>query len=114
MNPWPPRDRLRPKARGLLEALRQFLTPDVFRQAQQARQARKRSPRWATQPLLLTLLVLTWCTGDSLHERFETARAFTVACRSRRRRPGKTFAGFHRALARLPVAVLRAVAAGVR
>jgi hypothetical protein len=66
------------------------------------------------QPLLWALLVLTWCTGDSLPERFETARAFAVAGRPKRRRPGRTFAGFALALAGLPLVVLRAVAAGLR
>jgi len=57
---------------------------------------------------------MTWCTGDSLPERFETARAFYVALHQRRRRPGKTFAGFEKALAALPMPVLRAVARAVR
>jgi hypothetical protein len=47
-------------------------------------------------------------------ERFETAKAFYVACHSHRRRPGKTATGFEKALARLPLRVLRALAAGVR
>ncbi len=41
-------------------------------------------------------------------------RAFYVACHQRRRRPGKTFAGFEQALAHLPTRVLRATAAGLR
>jgi hypothetical protein len=57
---------------------------------------------------------MTWCAGDSLPERFETARAFYVALHQRRRRPGRTFAGFDKALRLLPVPVLRAVAATVR
>ena len=40
--------------------------------------AQRRSPRWQIQPLLFVLLTMTWCTGDSLPERFETARAFTL------------------------------------
>ena len=47
-------------------------------------------------------------------ERFETARAFYVALHQRRRRPGKTYAGFEKALAKVPLPVLRAVASGVR
>ena len=109
-----PKHRLRPAARSLPQALRQFLTPEVLKQAHQAYRPRKSPDRWLPQPLVLALLVLTWCTGDSLPERFETARAFTVALLPKRRRPGKTCAGFHKALARLPLAVLRAVARGVR
>lgn len=114
MNPTTPR-RLRPVARGsFLDSLREFLTPAVWKQAHQARRSRKRSARWGTQPLILTLLVMTWCCGDSQPERFETAKAFCAACLPKRRRPGRTVQGFQKALARLPRAVVRAVAAGVR
>jgi hypothetical protein len=57
---------------------------------------------------------MTWCCGDSLAERFETARAFCVACRPQRKRPGQTVEGFQKAVARLPTGVLRAFAAGLR
>jgi hypothetical protein len=106
--------RLRPIAKTLLDALRQFLTPAVYKQAHQARAATRQPTRWGTQPLLLTLLVLTWCCGDSQPERFETAKAFCVACLPKRRRPGCTVQGFHKALARLPLAALRVAAAAVR
>jgi Transposase DDE domain len=105
--------RLRPAARSLLDSLRNFLTPALWKQAHAARR-RRCSPRWATQPLVLTLLLLTWACGDSQAERFETARAFAAVCLPKRRRPGTTVRGFHKALARLPLPVLRAVAAGVR
>jgi hypothetical protein len=90
-----------------------FLTPQVWKQAQQAL-PRRRAWRWQTQPLLFILLCMTWCTGDSLPERFESARAFYVALHQRRRRPGKTFAGFDKALAHLPMPVLRALATAIR
>jgi len=98
---------------SFLECLGHFLTPQVWKQAQQAVR-RRRAWRWQTQPLLFVLLCLTWCTGDSLPERFETARAFYLALHQRRRRPGKTFAGFEKALAALPMPLLRAVASAVR
>jgi hypothetical protein len=98
---------------SFLECLGHFLTPQVWKQAQQA-VPRRRAWRWQTQPLLFVLLCLTWSTGDSLPERFETARACYVALHQRRRRPGKTFAGFEKALAALPMPVLRAVASAVR
>jgi hypothetical protein len=62
------------------------------------------------QPLLYVLLCMTWCLGDSQPERFETARAFCVACRPERRRPGKTFLGWQKALDALPACVLRRLA----
>lgn len=105
--------RLRPAARSLLDSLRNFLTPALWKQAQAARPGRA-ACRWATQPLLLTLLVLTWVCGDSQEERFLTARAFVAASLPKRWRPGATARGFRKALARLPMPVLRAVAAGLR
>jgi len=67
-----------------------------------------------TQPLVLTLLLMTWCHGDSQAERFECAKAYCQWCLHKRRNPGKTVQGFQKALARLPLVVLRIVAAGVR
>jgi hypothetical protein len=90
-----------------------FLTPHVWKQALRA-VPQRRAWRWQTQPLLFVLLGMSWCTGDSLPERFETARAFYVALHQRRRRPGQTFAGFEKALGRLPMPVLRAVATALR
>jgi hypothetical protein len=98
---------------SFLQCLGYFLTPHAWKQAQQAI-PRRRAWRWQTQPLLFVLLAMTWCAGDSLPERFETARAFYVALHQRRRRPGKTFAGFEKALGKLPLPVLRAVAAALR
>jgi len=98
---------------SFLNCLGYILTPQVWKQAQQAA-GRRRALRWQRQPLILVLLVMTWCAGDSLPERFETARAFYVACHQRRRRPGKTFAGFEKALGKMPLRVLRAVAGAVR
>lgn len=93
--------------------MRYFLSPDVFRQARQAR-THDGSLRWSTHALALVLLVMTWCTGDSQAERFETARAFYVAGHQKRKRPGRTVQGFRKALARLPLACLRVLAAGTR
>lgn len=98
---------------SFLQCWGHFLTPQVCKQAQHA-VPRRRAWRWQTQPLLFVLLCMTWCAGESLPERFETARAFYVALHQRRRRPGKTFAGFEKALAVLPMPVLRAVAKAVR
>lgn len=102
--------------RSLCEVLREFLTPAVWKQAQQRRRLGryKESPRWKTQPLVLMLLLMTWCGGDSQAERFEIAKSYCQVCLAKRRGPGKTVQGFHKALARLPVMVLRMFAAGVR
>jgi hypothetical protein len=110
----PQAPRLRPCARSLTDSLREFLTPAIWKHAHRARRHLRPSARWATQPLILTLVLLTWACGDSQAEKFEAARGCCVSLLAKRRRPGRTVAGFRRALARLPLAALRAVAAGVR
>ena len=102
--------------RSLVEVLREFLTPALWKQAHQARRRSqwKKSPRWLVQPLVLTLLLMTWSYGDSQAERFEFAKGYCQLCLRKRRSPGKTVQGFQKALARLPLVVLRTLAAGVR
>ena len=100
--------------RSLMDYLRQFLTPQVCKQARQAVPRGRTLPRWDLQPLLILTLAMTWAAGDSQAERFETARGFYVATHQARKRPGATVAGFQKALARVPMRQLRAVAAGVR
>ena len=106
--------RRRGPSRPFIACLREFLTPALWKQAQEARHVCRRSARWLTQPLVLVLLFMTWCGGDSQAERFEAAKAFCVVCLPKRRRPGKTVQGFQKALAWLPMPVLRILAAGLR
>jgi hypothetical protein len=98
---------------SFLGCLNHFLTPQVWKQVL-CHWRPKKALRWRPQPLLLVVLVMTWCAGDSLAERFETAKAFYVASYQRKRRPGKTLEGFQKALAHVPARALRAVAAAVR
>jgi hypothetical protein len=98
---------------SLVASLREFLTPEAWKQAQSQRVV-SRSSRWKTQPLVLVLLFMTWSCGDSQAERFETARGFCVVCLPRRRRPGRTVQGYQKALAKLPLAVLRSLGVSVR
>ena len=79
--------RLRPRAKTLLQSLGEFLTPEVWKQVRKA-VARRKMPRWDVGPLLLVLLAMTWCCGESLPEKFEAARGFYVICHDKRRRPG--------------------------
>ena len=72
--------RLRRPARSLVESLRQFLTPAVWKQAHQAWGRPRRGRRWDLQPLVLVLALSAWCCGDSQAERFETAKAVCVRC----------------------------------
>lgn len=100
--------------RSLIDHVRQFLTPDVWKQARQAVPQRRAASRWDLQPLILIMMAMTWAAGDSQPEKFETARGFYVACFRARRRPGKSIQGFQKALGRIPMRQLRALAAGGR
>jgi hypothetical protein len=62
-----------------LAHLRQFLTPQVCKQARAAVPWGRSLPRWDLQPLLIILLAMTWAAGDSQAEKFQTARGFDVA-----------------------------------
>jgi hypothetical protein len=83
-----------------MNCLQEFLTPALWKQCQHQRRAKRRSSRWATQHLVLVLLLMTWGCGDSQPERFETAKAFCAVCLPKRRRPGRTVQGFQKALAK--------------
>jgi hypothetical protein len=62
----------------------------------------------------MVLAVMTWTSGDSEAERFAAARAFYVARHQRDKRPGESFPGFQKALAKLPLPVLHALFAALR
>ena len=109
-----PHAKTAPVPESFLDFVRYFLPAHVWRQAQQVPGAPSKKIRWSLQPVVLVLLGITWCAGDSQEERFETARAFCVCCTQKRKRPGKTLQGFEQALRRLPMPVLRALATGVR
>jgi len=93
--------------------MREFLTPEVFKQVRNTSRRRK-SPRWDLHPLLYILLLTTYCCGDSLPEKFEAAKGFYVMCCPKRKRPGSSFTGFEKAVAKLPMPVLRALATMIR
>src|SRR3954449_12901293 len=99
---------------SLLGHIRQFLTPQVCKQARHAVPRHRAHPRWDLQPLLFIALAMTWAAGDSQAEKFQTARGFYVASYQARKRPGKTVQGFQKALSRVPLRQFQALAAGVR
>ena len=107
------RARQRRRTKSLLESIQQFVTPSVFKQVRNISHRRK-SPRWDLHPLLYILVLTTYCCGDSLPEKFEAAKAFYVVCCPKRKRPGKTFSGFEKAVEKLPMPVLRSLAAAIR
>jgi hypothetical protein len=85
----------------------QFLTPRVWKKAHQAWQANHSPSRWRLQAIVWVLLAMAWGLGNSVEERFATARAAYVAHHLKARRPGQSLAGFLHALAHLPMPVLR-------
>lgn len=104
----------RKKQKMFVASLRDWLTPAIWKQGHQAHTRPQRHCTWDIQPLVLVLLCLTWANGPSQEDRFETARGFCVSLRSKRSRPGETYGGFLKALGRLPMPVLFALARGVR
>lgn len=99
---------------SLMDCVRQFLTSQGWKQARQAVPKQRRKPRWDLQPLVIIALAMTWAGGNSEHERFEAARGFYVMSYEARKRPGKTIQGFQKALARLSMRQLWALAQAVR
>jgi hypothetical protein len=106
--------RLRPRARSFQDCLRDCLTPAVWKQGHAAFGSQRKFQRWSLHAVVVVSLTMTWCCGDSQSECFEAARGFAIVCRSKRRRPGYTVQGWRKALNRMPAAVWRALAAGVR
>ena len=107
------RARQRRRAKSLIGSMREFLTAEVFKQVRNASKRRK-CPRWDLHPLLYIIILTTYCCGDSLPEKFEAARMFYVASCPKRKRPGEHFSGFEKAIAKLPMPILRALAAAMR
>lgn len=108
------RMRLRPRAKNFPQAMRQFPTPQVFKQVRNHLGHKRRRSRWDTHPLVWVMLLMVWSAGDSLPEKFEVARGVYIACCPKRRRPGKTFSGFEKTLRKLPMPMLRALGMAFR
>jgi len=133
------KDRQRQRhARQLAGAIDRFITPALMRQAHKAFRSSRRTPkppsqrphnrsrpprrqvtrspnrRWDLKPLIIVLVSLSWCSGDTLDNRFQKACDFANAARPKRRRTGVTFAGFQKALARLRMSLFQILARGIR
>jgi Transposase DDE domain len=94
--------------------LRQFLTPQVWKQARRGLKKPRKDARWDFHHLVLVTLAMTWSLGDSTPEKFEMARGIVAICRPKRRRAGTTAQGFQKALGRLPMRPLVALAGALR
>ncbi len=102
------------QARSMAFCLRQFLTPQVWKQAQRGLKKPRKNTRWDFHHLILVTLAMTWSLGDSTPEKFEMARGIVTICRPRRRRAGQTALGFQKALCRLPMRSLVNLAGALR
>jgi hypothetical protein len=105
------------RSESLSGCIREFLTPEVWKQAGRAasRHGYRRGTRWTFQPLILVAATMTWCAGETDADRFATSRAFYVRAHCpKRRRPGETFSGFRKAALRLPMPVWWASCDAVR
>lgn len=96
-----------------LAALANWLTPQVWKEAQANAPSRK-NRRWTFHPLIAVCVMMTWVAGDSTAERFYSAAAVYVARHQHGKRPGRSFQGFQQALARLPLPLLHALFAALR
>jgi Transposase DDE domain len=94
--------------------LRQFLTPQVWKQARRGLKKIRKDARWDFHHLILVVLAMTWALGDSTPEKFEMARGIVAICQPKRRRAGHTALGFQKALGRLPMRPLVALAEALR
>jgi hypothetical protein len=99
---------------SMASCLRQFLTPQVWKQARRGLGPPRKGTRWDFHTLILVPLAMTWSAGDSTPERFEMARGIVAICRPKRLRPGRTAQGFQKALGRLPMRPMLALADAVR
>jgi hypothetical protein len=110
----PTTQRLPRHARSMAFCLRQFLTPQVWKQARRGLKKPRKNARWDFHHLILVTLAMTWSLGDSTPEKFEMARGIVAICRPKRRRVGQTAQGFQKALCRLPMRPLLALAGALR
>jgi hypothetical protein len=98
----------------MASCLRQFLTPLVWKQARRGLKKTRKDARWDFHHLILVTLAMTWSVGDTTPEKFEMARGIVAICRPKRRRAGTTALGFQKALCRLPMRPLLALAEALR
>ncbi|MGO8901535.1 MAG: transposase, partial [Isosphaeraceae bacterium] len=97
--------------------MRQFLTPEVWKQVKQAASQHgcRKGVRWTLQPLIMIAAIMTWCAGETDADRFVLSRSFYVQIHCpKRQRPGKAFSGFCKAMLHLPMPVWWAFCDAVR
>ena len=70
------------RSESLSGSMRQFVTPEVWKQARQTASdhgCRKgKAVRWTLQPLIMIGAIMTWCAGETDADRFVLSRSFYV------------------------------------
>ena len=82
------------RSESLSGSMRQFLTPEVWKQVKHAASQHgcRTGVRWTLQPLIMIAAIMTWCAGETDADRFVLARSFYVQVHCpKRQRPGKAF-----------------------
>ena len=105
------------RSESLSGSMRQFLTPEVWKQVKHAASQHgcRNGVRWTLQPLIMIAAIMTWCAGETDADRFVLSRSFYVQIHCpKRQRPGKAFSGFCKAMLRLPMPVWWAFCDAVR
>ena len=105
------------RSESLSGSMRQFLTPEVWKQVKQvaSQHGCRKGVRWTLQPLIMIAAIMTWCAGETDTDRFVLSRSFYVQIHCpKRQRPGKAFSGFCKAMLGLPMPVWWAFCDAVR
>ena len=105
------------RSESLSGSMRQFLTPEVWKQVKQAASQHgcRQGVRWTRQPLIMIAAIMTWCAGETDTDRFVLSRSFYVQVHCpKRQRPGKALSGFCKAMLRWPMPVWWAFCDAVR
>ena len=82
------------RSESLSGSMRQFLTPEVWKQVKHAASQHgcRNGVRWTLQPLIMIAAIMTWCAGETDADRFVLSRSFYVQIHCpKRQRPGKAF-----------------------
>src|SRR5208337_646594 len=68
------------RSESLSGAMRQFLTPEVWKQVKHAASQHgcRHGVRWTLQPLIMIAAIMTWCAGETDADRFVLSRSFYV------------------------------------
>ncbi len=66
------------RSESLSGSMRQFLTPEVWKQVKQvaSQHGCRNGVRWTLQPLIMIAAIMTWCAGETDADRFVLSRSF--------------------------------------